>query len=432
MDDLNAVRDLLAAPPPSPQVSAEGRARLVASFTAQPTAPNPQVNLHLATQTSPRSRRATAEAGRRRGAPRTARWTALGVGLLGAASAVIVVITSGTAPGGPDSTTLAQPPSADASTGSSARPDAKPSARQILLAAATSVARTSANGDYWVNRVVSGSTLLAPNGKYLLEQAYSEELWASPEAGKPTWLITQFLGAKPATPEDKEAWRADGSPKTWTYPGKRIAEGGRSFVTESRTVTAAAGPREARREVAGGSLGMLTNGEPMTPDRLGKLPATPEELRDYLESVIKKQAADGNVPPLGQGRHADLRIYDMGVHIIMRFPVSPKVRAAAYRMIASLPGVTAVGEVTDPLGRRGRAVSIPRTTETGESEGVDRLVVDAETGLPLALENTAWGPSRQGAAGFSYFSYEAVKKTGWTDEKPDLPANRRGPEDAAG
>ncbi|MET8389877.1 hypothetical protein ABZV14_43535, partial [Streptosporangium canum] len=48
----------------------------------------------------------------------------------------------------------------------------------------------------------------------------------------------------------------------------------------------------------------------------------------------------------------------------------------------------------------------------------------------LALEHTnAPDPSRQGAAGFSY---EAVKKTGWTDEKPDLPANGRGPEDAAG
>jgi hypothetical protein len=201
-------------------------------------------------------------------------------------------------------------------------------------------------------------------------------------------------------------------------------------VTKSRTVTTAAGAREALREDAGGSLGMLTNGEPMTPDGLGKLPATPEELRGYLESVITKRAADGSVPPLGQGQHADLWLYDMGVHIIMHFPVSPKVRAAAYRMIASLPSVTAVGEVTDPLGRRGRAVSIPRTTDTGESEGVDRLVVDAETGLPLALEHTnAPDPSRQGAAGFFY---EAVKETGWTDEKPDLPANRRGPGDAAG
>ncbi|MEV4062162.1 hypothetical protein [Nonomuraea dietziae] len=60
---------------------------------------------------------------------------------------------------------------------------------------------------------------------------------------------------------------------------------------------------------------------------------------------------------------------------------------------------------------------------------MDRLVVDADTGLPLALEHTnAPDPSRQGAAGFSY---EAVTKTGWTDNMPDLPVNRRGPEDAA-
>jgi hypothetical protein len=204
----------------------------------------------MATQTPPRSRRAAAEAGRHRGALRTARWTALGVGLLGAAAAVTVVITSGTAPGGPGSTTLAQPPSADASTGSSPRPDAKPSARQILLAAAASVAKTSADGDYWVNRVVTGSTEPAPNGKYLLEKTYSEELWASPVAGKPTWRIIQFLGAKPATPEDERAWRADGSPKTWTYPAKRITKGGTSFMTKSRTLTGATALLAAMADVA--------------------------------------------------------------------------------------------------------------------------------------------------------------------------------------
>ncbi|SDI46268.1 hypothetical protein SAMN05421505_15410 [Sinosporangium album] len=428
MDDLNAVRDLLSAPRPSPQVTAEGRARLVASFTAQTITPNPQENLHVDTQTPPHSRRAEAEAGNRRRALRTARWTALGVGLLGAAAAVTVVITSGTAPGGPDSITLAQPPSADASTGSSARPNTKPTARQILLAAAASVAKTSANGDYWVNRVVSGSTEPAPNGKYLLEKTYSEELWASPVAGKPTWRIIQFLGAKPATSEDEEAWRADGSPKTWTYPAKRVTKGGKSFLTKSRTITGAANAREAWREDAGGSLGVLTNGEPMTLDQLGKLPSTPEGLRDYLESVIKKNAANGTGPRLGQD--ADPRLYDMGVRIIMHFPVSPEVRAAAYRMIASLPGVTADGEATDPLGRRGQAVSIPRTTDTGEAEGVDRFVVDTETGLPLALEHTnAPDPSKQGAAGFSF---EAVEQTGWTDKKPNLPANRRSAADAAG
>lgn len=237
--------------------------------------------------------------------------------------------------------------------------------------------------------------------------------------GKPTWRITQFLGTKPATPEDEKKWRADGSPKTWTYPeGKN-----------SPAFTTAAGAREVRREDANGSLGDLTTGVPMTPDRLGKLPVTHEGLRDYLESAIKKRNMSGAGPALGHGPVADQQIYDLGVQIIMNLPVSPKVRAAAYRMIATLPGVTAVGDVTDPLGRRGQAVSILRTTDTGESEGVDRLVVDAETGLPLALEYTSKPDQPWQTAGYYY---EAVKETGWTDEKPDVSANEGGPEDTVG
>ncbi|GII96245.1 CU044_5270 family protein [Sinosporangium siamense] len=430
MDDLNTVRDLLSAPSPSPQVTMEGRARLLASLGVRTTAPNAGENFPPATATRSRSRRSAAEAARRDGAPRTARWTALGTGLLATAAAVTVVIASGSAPDSPDSITLAQPSSASASPGLSTRPGAAPSARQILLAAATSVAKTSADGDYWVKHVVVGGTEPAPNGKYRLRRTWSQELWASPAAGEPTWRISQFLGAKPAGPEDEKAWRADGSPKTWTYPAKQITTDGKSTVVPGRTVTSAPGAREAQREDAGGSLGTLAGGEPMTPDRLDRLPATPEGLRDYLEKVVEKTVARGGMPPLGKGENTDQRLYDLGVTVIMHFPVSPQVRAAAYRMLASLPTVTALGEVTDALGRRGRAVGIPRTAALGASEGAERLVVDTETGLPLALEYTdAPDWSRQGAA---VLFYEALKESRWTDEKPDLPAKTSGPKDAAG
>jgi hypothetical protein len=59
------------------------------------------------------------------------------------------------------------------------------------------------------------------------------------------------------------------------------------------------------------------------------------------------------------------------------------VRAAAYRMIASLPGVRALGEVTDVLGRTGQGVA--RVTRDFGGEVEQRLVMDDRTGFPLFM-----------------------------------------------
>jgi hypothetical protein len=78
-------------------------------------------------------------------------------------------------------------------------------------------------------------------------------------------------------------------------------------------------------------------------------------------------------------------------------------------MLASLPGTTAEGQVTDPLGRTGQAVS------RRLANGTDRIIVDAETGEPLTFESTINGMR----------TFEAIKKTGWTNEEPPLPPGRQ-------
>lgn len=85
-------------------------------------------------------------------------------------------------------------------------------------------------------------------------------------------------------------------------------------------------------------------------------------------------------------------------------------------MLASLPGVTADGEVTDPLGRTGQAVSLRHST------GEYRLIMDTVTGQPLASVSTI--KDKGGEAR----SYTAIKRAGWTDDEPELPARRRGSE----
>ncbi|MFI6316613.1 hypothetical protein ACIBG8_03795 [Nonomuraea sp. NPDC050556] len=64
-------------------------------------------------------------------------------------------------------------------------------------------------------------------------------------------------------------------------------------------------------------------------------------------------------------------------------PLSPTVRAAAYRMLADLPGVRSLGRVTDPKGRQGQAFT---HTAPGGGGSTSRIILDPETGQSLAME----------------------------------------------
>ncbi|MEU4834678.1 hypothetical protein [Streptosporangium sp. NPDC023615] len=102
--------------------------------------------------------------------------------------------------------------------------------------------------------------------------------------------------------------------------------------------------------------------------------------------------------------------------IISTLPVSPEARASAYRVLASLPGMRAEGEVTDPLGRRGQALGY--RAEVGPGVFSDfRLVVDPGNGLPLTKIQTyvtRLADGRQVEISHST-SYRTI---GWTDERP--------------
>ncbi|MFF0572858.1 CU044_5270 family protein [Streptosporangium saharense] len=355
MDDLAQIRTLMSVPPPTPEVVAEGRALLTAAFQ-ESTRREPTV-------------------GRIRRAVRAARWTALGAGLLGVAATTAVVLSSSEPPApvpGHSVTTL--------------------SARDVFLAAADSTSRTPATGKYWVRKAVNGMQHGTPDNRYVLQETTSVETWAPRTPGGRVWLIRQEQGAVPATPKDEKAWRAAGSPRSWTY-----------HDPES-TLSAEPGERHALWDDTGKSLTLL--GVPMTPETLNALPTTPEGIRAYLEKVITKGYSSEPID-------MNAELYGVGTQLVMNFPVSPEVRAAVYRMCAALPGVTALGKVTDPLGRTGEAV--------GFQEGPavrTRFVLDTATGQPLASESTYTYRGRQ------YETYTAIDSIAWTDEEPALPAKQ--------
>src|SRR5690606_37939538 len=101
--------------------------------------------------------------------------------------------------------------------------------------------------------------------------------------------------------------------------------------------------------------------------------------------------------------------------LIANSPVPPGVRAGLIRAATALSGVTAIGEATDPLGRKGVALaSASRTVEvTGDSgappgqQGTYRarkeLIFDKATGAVLASQyvlTEPGGPYKDRERGF--------------------------------
>ncbi|WP_433224409.1 CU044_5270 family protein [Microtetraspora malaysiensis] len=386
---VDAVVRLLGSHEPPLDAIAEGRARLLAEATATTT---------VARLEPTRKRR---------------RGRLVGVGLSLAMAAAVAVIAPAMLS---DSTISIVPqPSTSSST------TAEPTARQILLAAAVAVEKAPASGDYWRTAGVTRWMLTDPTRSYVLEEGRSGELWLAKRPELQSWRIGQDLGVKPATPQDEAAWRAAGAPTSWRYPKNMKTEN--LFAVPFEPLEAAAGERTAERLYGKwkGTAGDLT-GESMTWKEVRAIPSEPEKLRSYLEERITRQLTADPDPGTDVEEATAYLLVQGCEDIISRLPASPEVRASAYRILASLPGIRAEGETTDPLGRRGQALSYQEEIEPGLFTQV-RIVVDPSTGRLLAqvrTNTTTLADGRQAELRVST-SYQAI---GWTDERPELPARR--------
>ncbi|PZG36356.1 hypothetical protein C1I98_26895 [Spongiactinospora gelatinilytica] len=360
MDDLAAIRQQCAVPGPSAETVTRGRARVLALIEQE------HASTGLAGRTGSR-RSAPRSAGR---SPRRNRWPAFGLGLTTAVTVVTLVLSQ-----------AAQPP-------------ARPSAQQILLAAAASVGKQPADGDWWGIKLIKGVRQREPGGRYTLQVTAAEETWIQAAQQEFHWTVRQYLGARPATLPDEQAWRADGSPAAWTY-----RDGvGRALLLGADYERLTMGPGQARSdEWADTNWRLVLVDKPLT--EMEELPQDPERLRALLQ------------PP--QGDTTDL--VNNLAELIVQVPVSSQVRAAAYELMASLPAVTTKGQATDQLGRTGQAIVYlkPDPEHPGRQERM-RLIVDPATGAPLALEELS--PDTHEIVEFS-----AVESTAWTDQKPNLP-----------
>ncbi|MGI5237878.1 CU044_5270 family protein [Dactylosporangium sp. CA-139066] len=140
----------------------------------------------------------------------------------------------------------------------------------------------------------------------------------------------------------------------------------------------------------------LLAGQPRSAADLSALPSQPDQLKAKLLQWYTGE---------GEMSGTELFLFYCGTAIVLDLPVAAPVRAAAYRMLAGLPGVTSLGRVTDALGRDGMAVGFTRRGDSGTDSQL-RLIVAAGTGQALAEES--WNGGRR-------LSYTAVLKAEWSD-----------------
>jgi hypothetical protein len=319
--------------------------------------------------------------------------------------------TSGTAASHP---TMSQPAASQPAASESV---AEPEAGRILLVAASATAQAPAQGAYWRTRVVTGQLILSPDRRYVIERRSTRETWLAGEAdgdagrdrgdnGRDRWT-GRYLGARPATPQDEAAWRAAGAPTGWRYPADVTGLG---RVTPHAQVQSAPGPpssgphRVGWRDADGILTKQLTGWK-----ALQSLPADPTRLRAYLVAGIAREKG----AYVGREMEAELR--KTCLEIISALPVTPELRASAYRILASIPGMRAEGTVTDPLGRTGQGLGYQVIKDGVPSD--ERLVIDLDSGLPLAVETRTAGELADGRD-VRIGSFTAFEAIGWTDDEP--------------
>ncbi len=392
MNELNMIRALLGEAPPSAEVVAEGRRRIAASATAPG---RPAARHRIA---GPGTRHATdlrpaMGRGFRR---RTARRVAVGAVAAGGAAALALVALV------PQGVPAARPSHGQAD-GLQGLP-----ARSFLLTMAVKAAAASpSTGRYFCseheqgNRVLVGpddTTLQAPwdqgpaaslaGYRYALFTKYMiQSCFEPPTKGAPDGTVegaTQSLGSQPASPADAAAWRRAGSPTSWI-----------AWYARNARITMAPGPRylAGPRPLTGNSGRDIT------------LPTNPAQLKAFY---LDHQALfhNGGTPNeiVSEDATGTMEGGDPSA--------TPAARAAAFRVLASLPGIRIKPNVQDPVGQSGTAVLLGQTRTT-----LTLLIVDPATSAALCVEEVTKQPVAHAPAGTVVF-YTLFVSSVWTNTPP--------------
>jgi hypothetical protein len=414
VDELQLIRDFYGAPPtpPDPDVAAAAKARMSAGepavrrrFAPGPLAERPhRVLLRL-------------------GIP--------AVAAAAAAAVVAAVLVQGAPPVSHRAGGIAvfQLPSAAAIGGPAG------SARGILLTAARTAARAeqAAPERYYVTPGTVGNVLRVgpPRDRYLVLEVVGTQDWAAtnPRDGSPQLSQARYVQA--ASPADKAAWRRDGSPEVWQHVGQATSLADPVGDTDGwlRPLSAAPGKLDAGSAVYGAQP-FIVGDKFFSLRQLQALPADPATLKALLLAGWSVHIGAGN---------ATSYLFQT-VPAVLEMPVTPAVRSALYKLLASLPGVQSIGPITDVAGQQGVAVAYTaRYSGCGQqivpasaanpaplfsSCTVQQvLIIGPDDGMPLAeeLRYTQLPAGQHWSAPDGLFSYEIFGTPYWTNHDRPLP-----------
>jgi hypothetical protein len=394
MDELDLLASARPVSPPTAESTAAARARLLDLMHAEQAASARRHHFRLFTPMFPP-------------APRR-RFRLLGWGLvpvIAAAVALVLVLTTAWAP---QDDPVREVDIADAG------PRPPQELRNLLLAAAerTSAAEPGA-GRYWVSEVESGTLLqVGPTGsQYAIMGRTGETSWYPSRREDRAVHLQQWTGGAPASDADRAAWQRAGSPSSWPKDEACPAAGNYT-----------AGPGATRTVVGEPEVGTyLIGGSNLTAAQIRELPADPGRLQVWMIDSLLRSSPEMTASELSQG------IFNAMINLLYQAPNTPAIRAAAYRLLADLPGLRDLGTVTDPKGRAGNAVTMRtneeapgvRQADTGGAREV-RLIFDPASGQPLAWETRVTSPVDylSWVPAGALFDYETVLRTRWTDDVP--------------
>ncbi|MDX3075625.1 CU044_5270 family protein [Streptomyces sp. MI02-7b] len=344
------------------------------------------------------------------------------VALAAVAASVVVVSTLDSQ--GPADRTAAQPPSSAAAPSDGAGPGAGEDLRVDghfeLLSAARKAESSASEGTYWQTTTRSEHLeVTEAKGQVFAVRSTSTDEWSvGVRPGTASLMVSGLESATgPRTAADTARWHAAGSPRTVEVGIGKAAGTGKIMFT----MGTGRGPMVMRTNVDDKIYAVGPNN--VTYKDLRALPSTSGALSRYLERLH----AQDNGADTGAGNRSAWMLRQAANLVTM--PVKPGVRAAAYRVMADLPGVRVTGRVTDPLGRAGVGVDFPVSYRTPLGTTRERLVVDPSTGAMLSDEVVLLEPSAQartaGLGAGTTVNYSATTRMSWGERQITVPKNAR-------
>ena len=312
-------------------------------------------------------------------------------------------------------------------------------AESVLLQMAGLAGSRSQTGaeNYWQVSTATGSLAVAGTGtnRYLISQTGDDVTSLGVRPGEKSFLVTgEDAVTGPASSGDSLAWRAAGSAKTvevdeaglMKYSGTPIDSfivPGTSPAQARQTVVIGRGEPSVF-QVNSGDYIAAVGGEWLDYAELQDLPNEATVLRVLLDKVYGQAEGDG-----GQVAGLSVQWTFSQASNLITLPVPSAVRAAAYRVLAGLPGIEDLGAANDASGRSGLALALPTQTLGALGSVREEMLVNPRSDSMLAIEQVVVTPSAEArAAGLkpgTVVEYTTITGTGWTNRPLALPSSSK-------